>query len=82
MFFLRIGVCEVLVHAAVVNKLYPGAGFGEVAMVMGVRRTSTVRCCGFCELSVLNRRSVDQLMKEYPVGEVKALTAKPLKPSL
>jgi hypothetical protein len=63
MYFLRIGVCEVLVHSALVNKLYAGAGFGEVGMVMGFRRTSTVQCYGICELSVLSRESLDRLIK-------------------
>jgi hypothetical protein len=38
-------------------------------MVSGGRRTSTVRCFGICELSVLTRASLEQLTKEFP-GEV------------
>jgi CRP-like cAMP-binding protein len=66
MFFLRKGTCEVIMHGQFVNKLQPGCGFGEVAMVSGGRRTSTVRCLGICELSVLTRESLEKLTKEFP----------------
>jgi CRP-like cAMP-binding protein len=66
MYFLRKGSCEVLVHGQLVNKLEPGCGIGEVAMVLGGRRTSTVRCVGICELSVLTRDSLSRLTAQYP----------------
>jgi CRP-like cAMP-binding protein len=49
-----------------VNKLEPGCGFGEVAMVALGRRSATVRCEGICELSVLARASLERLMQEFP----------------
>jgi CRP-like cAMP-binding protein len=49
-----------------VNKIYPGSGFGEVALVLRCRRTSSVICDGICELSKLDRSSLDELAGLYP----------------
>jgi CRP-like cAMP-binding protein len=74
MYFLRKGVCKVYAYCTLVNRLTPGSGFGEIALVLRCRRTSTVRCDGICELSRLQRASVQQLAKEYP-SDLQAIKA-------
>ena len=41
--------------------------FGEMALLTDQPRTATVRAAMYCDMSVLHRRSVLALLKEYPV---------------
>ena len=43
-----------------------GDYFGFMSMVMGERRTATIRAVGFCDLLILDRESFNRIKAEFP----------------
>jgi CRP-like cAMP-binding protein len=70
MFFIKSGRAEVLVGGLrkVVHAFDAGDFFGEIAVMLPVRRTATVCADDYCELMVLTKAALDAVMHEYPVS--------------
>merc|ERR1711988_1181859 len=49
----------------IVNTLYDGAYFGEVALVASEKRVATVRAQIFCDLFVLSREDLFTVMNDH-----------------
>ncbi len=54
-YLLASGAADVLIDGAVVNRLGPGEGFGEIALLRDVPRTASVLTTAPCELFALDR---------------------------
>ncbi len=68
MYFLRRGLCQVCNKDASVifTTLSDGAYFGEVSMLVGGRRTASVRSVYHCSLLRLEQDDLDDVLCEYP----------------
>ena len=51
----------------VVTVLGPGDYFGELGLLFGTPRTATVRAATHCELIMLSKHSLDQVLVKYPI---------------
>jgi CRP/FNR family transcriptional regulator, cyclic AMP receptor protein len=60
------GTADVLVDGEVVNHLGPGDWFGELALLDGAPRSSTVRSVDDLEVAVLGVRMFRTLLREFP----------------
>ena len=69
MFFVREGLCEVVVGVpetgATVSTISTGGFFGEVALTQRVVRSASVRAATYCELLVLHRSDFEYVMEFY-----------------
>ena len=65
MFFLTSGFVEVTVEPEPV-RLGPGDFFGEIALVLGGRRTADVVTLGYCQLLELRRADFQQCFETEP----------------
>ncbi|KDO20500.1 hypothetical protein SPRG_14258 [Saprolegnia parasitica CBS 223.65] len=70
MFIVRRGVVEVLIatrpETAPRILLKDGAFFGETALVVEVRRTTSVQSVTVTDLNVLNKQAFDEIVAEFP----------------
>jgi len=68
MFFLRRGLVEVCNADAseVYTTLSDGAYFGEVSLLVGGRRTASVRAIFHCSLLRLEQEDLDEVLLDYP----------------
>ncbi|OQS03391.1 Voltage-gated Ion Channel (VIC) Superfamily [Thraustotheca clavata] len=70
MFIVRRGVVEILIETR--NSTDPrillkdGAFFGETALVVEVRRTTSVKSVTITDLNVLNKQAFDEIIAEFP----------------
>lgn len=53
-----------------VSTLPAGSFFGELALITDIRRTSTVRAVTICDIAILTRRDLVEVLAEFP--EVRA----------
>ncbi|MCA1831985.1 MAG: cyclic nucleotide-binding domain-containing protein [Actinomycetota bacterium] len=60
---IHSGQVEVIEGKKVVGSLGPGAYFGEIGLLLHVRRTATVRALTAVRLYRLNRKAFDRLMR-------------------
>lgn len=65
MFFITSGFVEVKVEPEPV-RLGPGDFFGEIALVLGGRRTADVVTLGYCQLLELRRAEFQQYLETEP----------------
>lgn len=65
MFFITSGFVEVKLEPEPV-RLGPGDFFGEIALVLGGRRTADVVTLGYCQLLELRRADFEQSLKAEP----------------
>ncbi|WP_336742086.1 cyclic nucleotide-binding domain-containing protein [Paenibacillus sp. y28] len=54
-------------EAAIVNRLYPGDFFGELALLTGEPRKATIRAAETLTASRLSKTDFDELIQTYPV---------------
>ncbi|ETV82945.1 hypothetical protein H257_04707 [Aphanomyces astaci] len=67
MFFVRRGLVNVEVPTGPPHiQLKDGDFFGEMALVVDVRRTNTVRAVTICDLNVLSKNAFDDILAEFP----------------
>eukprot|EP01135_Chromosphaera_perkinsii_P002454 Nk52_evm60s223 gene=Nk52_evmTU60s223 len=68
MFFVRTGCVNVVSddHSVVYASLEPGKFFGEVALLMDTPRTANVVADTHCDLLILTKSVLDDLLEEYP----------------
>ncbi|XP_071497085.1 uncharacterized protein [Diadema antillarum] len=71
MYFIRRGTCEVLSKDGkhVMSNIGPGQYFGEVGLIFGDYRTATVRAASYCELLMLKRVDLDEVLQHFPLIE-------------
>ncbi|XP_022094111.1 uncharacterized protein LOC110981133 isoform X3 [Acanthaster planci] len=69
MYFIRRGTCEVLSKdmTRVTSTIGPGQYFGEVGLIFGDYRTATVRAASYCELLMLKRSDLDEVLQHFPL---------------
>ncbi|XP_070566365.1 uncharacterized protein [Ptychodera flava] len=69
MYFIRRGTCEVLSSdmSRVNSVIGPGQYFGEVGLIFGDYRTATVRASSYCELMMLQRSDLDEVLNDFPI---------------
>ncbi|XP_077978719.1 uncharacterized protein LOC144434138 [Glandiceps talaboti] len=69
MYFIRRGTCEVLSSdlSRVTSMIGPGQYFGEVGLIFGDYRTATVRASSYCELLMLQRPDLDEVLQHFPL---------------
>ncbi len=65
MYFIASGAVEVQVPKGEI-RLGAGAFFGEMALILGTRRTADVVAVDFCELFILERRDFNVFMSRHP----------------
>ena len=68
MYFLRTGQMEVFAGdpPACVYRIHPGDYFGELALLLDVPRTITVKAVSFCEVYVLERAQLIETLRIFP----------------
>lgn len=70
MYFLRTGIVEVeITGRGVVGDLGSGSHFGEIAMLLGHKRPSSIRAVTKCELSYLTQDDFADLLFVFPEYE-------------
>ncbi|XP_033108885.1 uncharacterized protein LOC117110323 isoform X2 [Anneissia japonica] len=69
MYFIRRGTCEILSKdmTRVVSTIGPGHYFGEVGLIFGDYRTATVRAASYCEVLMLQRPALDEVLDHFPL---------------
>ncbi|XP_071795542.1 uncharacterized protein [Asterias amurensis] len=69
MYFIRRGTCEILSKdmTRVTSTIGPGQYFGEVGLIFGDYRTATVRAASYCELLMLKRSDLDEVLHHFPL---------------
>ncbi|WP_075292744.1 cation:proton antiporter [Pararhizobium arenae] len=65
MYFIASGAVEVQVPKGEI-RLGAGSFFGEMALLLGTRRTADVVAVDFCELFILERRDFNVFMSRHP----------------
>ena len=50
-----------------VSILGPGDYFGELGLLFGTPRTATVRAATHCELIMLSKHNLDQVLVKFPI---------------
>ena len=66
MFVIIKGEVEILLHGKKVGVSKQGDAFGEIAMLLDVKRTANVRAIVYCELLKLRRNQFDILVSDFP----------------
>lgn len=68
MYFICKGACSVIAEdmSHVLAELGPGGHFGEIAVIMGQKRTAYVRADGFCLTASLTKDNFEEIMREFP----------------
>lgn len=66
MFIIKTGVVDVFINDEIVSELTEGEIFGEVALILDKPRTATVVTKKFCELYVLNKEDLHELLQKFP----------------
>uniref|UniRef100_A0A7M5XLN7 Cyclic nucleotide-binding domain-containing protein n=1 Tax=Clytia hemisphaerica TaxID=252671 RepID=A0A7M5XLN7_9CNID len=70
MYIMRRGLVEVLSKEQnVMATLGPGGYFGEVGLIFGEPRTADVRAKTFCELAMLRKSDLDEVLVNFPLIE-------------
>ncbi|XP_071956713.1 uncharacterized protein [Antedon mediterranea] len=69
MYFIRRGTCEIMSKdmTRVVSTIGPGHYFGEVGLIFGDYRTATVRAASYCEVLMLQRPALDEVLDHFPL---------------
>ena len=60
------GSVEIVIAGQTNPQLHEGAGFGEVACLVGLQRTASIRAVTVCELNVLPKDDLDDIFMEFP----------------
>jgi glucose-6-phosphate 1-dehydrogenase len=66
MYFICRGQVEVLDEEKRVAVLNEGDFFGELALLMSIPRTATIRAMTICDLFVLDKADFNRVLKDYP----------------
>ncbi len=66
-FVIRRGEVAVLVGGNEVARLPTGAFFGEMSLMTGAPRSATIRAVTPCELVVVNKPSMQEVLETYPL---------------
>ncbi|KAI4878623.1 hypothetical protein NFI96_015444 [Prochilodus magdalenae] len=68
MYFINKGEVDVLAHdeQKVIIKLRAGQYFGECSLLYAEPRAATIRAATNCDLHVLSKKSLDEIVKHYP----------------
>ncbi|XP_068721896.1 uncharacterized protein [Montipora capricornis] len=69
MYCIRRGLVDVVGddNITVVGTLGPGAYFGEVGLIFGDNRLSTVKAKTFCEILMLTKPDLDDVLINFPI---------------
>ncbi|XP_074616516.1 uncharacterized protein LOC141875947 [Acropora palmata] len=69
MYCVRRGLVEIIGDddVTVVGTLGPGAHFGEIGLVFGDNRLSTVKAKTFCEIIMLTKADLDDVLADFPI---------------
>ncbi len=68
MYFISRGIVEVVGDdlKTVVASLSDGSFFGEIALLMSIPRTATLRAADYCDLYMLEKPTFDRILNKYP----------------
>ncbi len=68
MYFISNGSVDIVSDDGIqrFKKLYEGDFFGEMALILSTARTATIRSCGYCDLYMLSKKSLDRAIKHHP----------------
>ncbi|HOJ50788.1 MAG TPA: cyclic nucleotide-binding domain-containing protein [Spirochaetota bacterium] len=69
MFFISKGEVEVIVKGQRITTLRDGQFFGEIALLLSVPRTASVRAITFCDMYMLDRETFNNIIKQFPSFE-------------
>ncbi|CAH3024940.1 unnamed protein product, partial [Porites evermanni] len=69
MYCVRRGLVEVIGDddITVVATLGPGAYFGEIGLIFGENRLATVKARTFCEILMLTKQDLDDVLANFPI---------------
>jgi len=69
MYCVRRGLVEVIGDddITVVATLGPGAYFGEIGLIFGENRLATVKAKTYCEIRMLTKPALDEVLANFPV---------------
>lgn len=54
------------IDGGVVSVLHAGSFFGELALLTDIRRSSTVLAITVCDINILTRASLVEVLSEFP----------------
>lgn len=63
-YVVRTGILEVIVSGKRVNKIHPGEGFGELALLHDNPRSATLKCLEFTSLWGVERQTFRKVIEE------------------
>ena len=63
-YVVRTGILEVIVNGKRVNKIHPGEGFGELALLHDNPRSATLKCLEFTSLWGVERQTFRKVIEE------------------
>lgn len=66
MYVIRTGEVDIECDGTLIERLAPGAIFGEMALIDGSPRSATARAVTRCEVAPINERSFMFLVSETP----------------
>ena len=71
MFLIAKGACEVSIidekkNVHVIKSLLPGDYFGEISMIYGCKRTSSVSSSKYSTLAMLTKNHYKEILIEFP----------------
>ena len=77
MYFLRQGQVKVgnVNMTVVYTKLYDGAYFGEVALLMDCRRTASIETVYQCDILGLSKHDMDKVLDDFPQAKANIVEA-------
>ena len=65
-YVLRRGRVDVIMDGERINGMEVGMGFGEIGLLLGTKRTATVKCVTPCEVYALDRADYDTALSFMP----------------
>lgn len=68
-YVLRRGRAEVIMDGRRIGIVEYGHGFGEIGLLLGIKRTCTIRCVTPCEVFALGRADYETLVASLPKEE-------------
>lgn len=82
MYFIRNGQIEILINNQIMEISSDGDCIGEYAVMLGTLRAASARAVTYCDLFVLSREDLFQVMSYYPDAREECLQRAKKKKSL
>lgn len=85
MYFVVYGTCDVenedgraKIDGGMLSTIEAGSFFGELALIVDIRRTTTVRATTVCDINILTRANLIEALAGFPEAREIALSGLPI----